>query len=325
MATSGSRTLWSKGNPVHQIVLENVQHPDQTKVFLEYERSAWILISPDDQWIVLNNRPKAGHSEIQLYQHSGPGALDYTVPDEMQGNEARLDQVVWKYYLQELQLDSDTLRDGVAVDAVGWDADSKKLAVTVTATPSDAADQVLPTWRCVVNVDTGEIDVTPEAIQAFNGQEAQMTGVPVSASAVAGQQTQTGNAISSNKPLEGDFSGERYQETRTRLITAEEVSHWSLTNIRYAIEEIYARRGADFDDKASVRKQFAKFDWYKPRSGVSNDQIDSELTDVEKQNIQTLEKARDSRTASAPKSKSPTAPQPVKAVERTIKKLFSPR
>ena len=62
---------------MHRIVLESVKQPSESKAFFEYQRNARILISPNDQWIILNNRPSAGHSELQLYQHEGPGPLDY--------------------------------------------------------------------------------------------------------------------------------------------------------------------------------------------------------------------------------------------------------
>jgi YARHG domain len=313
---------WTKGNPVHRIVLENVNHPGESNVFVEYQRNAWILISPDDQWIVLNNRPSAGHSEVQLYQRQNTETLNYAASEETQGTDARLDQVVWKYYLQELQLPPDTLRDGVAIDAVGWDADSKKLAVTVTAAPTDADDSVPPPWRCMVDVASKEIDVTPEAIQAFNDQQAQMSGVTPSGGAFSGQQVPSASQTSS-KPLEGDFSGERYPETRTRSLSADDISHWSLSNVRYAIEEIYARHGATFNDKPDVRKQFSKFAWYKPRADVSIEQIKSELSELERQNIETLEKSRDSRQAAGSKQRSSRTPEPGEKVKQFFKRVFS--
>src|ERR1700693_370538 len=312
----------SKENPVRQIVLESVNHAGESKVFFEYQRNAWILISPNDQWIVLNNRPRAGHSELQLYQHEGQGSLDYAAPEEVQGPDTQLDQIVWKYYLQELGLPAETPREGVAIDAVGWEADSKKLAVTVVVAEADAEDKVPPPWSGVVDVAPKEIDVTPEAAQAFNGQQAQMSASP-QGGAVSGQQIPSGTLTNPNKPLEGDFSGERYQETRTRALTADEISHWSLTNIRYAIEEIYARRGADFSDEPDVRKRFSKFAWYKPRTGVADEQINTELSDIERQNVQTLEKSRDTRQASAPRPRPSRTPDPGEKIKQLFKRVFS--
>jgi hypothetical protein len=306
-----------KGNPLRQIVLEGVNQPGQPKVLLEYQRNAWVLISPNDEWIALNNRPGVGQSEVQLYHHDGPGPLDYSISEDKREPDDQIDHVVWNYYLQELGLPPETARDGVAIDAVGWDADSKKLTVTVTVSQASTDDTVPPPWSCVVDLASKQIDVPTEAATAFNGQQGQGQG-PAAAVQQLGATLPT--AQTSASPLEGDFTGERYQETRTRVLTADEVSHWSLTNVRYAIDEIYARRGADFDDQPDVKKRFSKFAWYKPRPGLSTEQIKNELPDVEKQNLAVLEKSRGSRQASGSGSRSKSSGPP--KIGEKIKRFF---
>ncbi len=319
------RYVRTKGNPVHQIIIESVEHPGESKVFFGFQRAAWILISPNDEWIALNNRPSAGHSELRIYHHDGPGLLDYIPSNETDEGGATFDQVIWNYYVQQLELSPDSPREGVTIDGVGWDPTSEKLAVTVTVEQADGSDEVPPPWNCVVDLATKEIEVTPEAAQAFNQQ--MQPAVGAGATAAAGQQAPASAAAASAKPLEGDFTGERYQETRTRVLTAEEISHWKLANIRYAIDEIYARRGADFSDQPKTRKEFANFAWYKPREGVSTDQIKAELSDVEQQNLAALEKSRKARSTSTATSKSKhsntnTADPREKAL-RALKEFFS--
>jgi hypothetical protein len=303
----------TKGSAVRQIVLESVKVPAESKTFFEFQRNAWILISPNDEWIALNNRPSAGHSDLQLYHHDGPGSLDYVIPEELKSPDGQIDQIVWQYYLHELGLPADTAREDVSIDAVGWDAESKKLAVTVAVSQADADDKVPPPWNCVIDIASKEIDVTPEAAQAFNGQQGQPpTGSPGAppGSSPAGQ-------VGGGTPLQGEFPGEKFPATRSGVLTTDTISEWSSSDVRYAIGEIYARRGADFSDDSTNRKRFSKMAWYKARPGVTKDQIKAELSDVEKQNLDLLEK-RASRVSSSSHARS-TPPQ--KFGEK-IKKFF---
>ena len=60
---------------------------------------------------------------------------------------------------------------------------------------------------------------------------------------------------------------------------------------RYAINELYARRGYAFDDNAEQRRLFAKMKWYQARPGSMTD-IEKDFTPVEKQNVDLLAKFR---------------------------------
>jgi hypothetical protein len=90
--------------------------------------------------------------------------------------------------------------------------------------------------------------------------------------------------------------GERFPETRTRLLRTDEIRDWSEGKLRYAINEIYARHGADFTDR-DIKRQFARFPWYQPRRGKSYDATETEFTDIEKQNLDLLGTLRDTRRA----------------------------
>lgn len=70
------------------------------------------------------------------------------------------------------------------------------------------------------------------------------------------------------------MKGERFPQTRTRFMTASEVQSWSAQDIQYALNEIYARNGADCQD-AATKNNFAQFPWYHPRLGVRYPQIES--------------------------------------------------
>jgi hypothetical protein len=278
----------SKGNPVRQIILENVQRPDQSTRLFEYQRNAWVLVSPNDEWIALNNRPKPGESELQLFHRTVPDSLKYEIPEEFRGEDRPLEQAVWSYYLQTMGLPEDTQRDGVTMDATGWDNDSSKLAISVTVAPADANDKVPPPWTCTFDIASQEIEMSDESAEALKQQEAQASGEQPAD--FRGSAQSGGNDL-----LQGTFAGERFPVTRLRLLGESEVSTWSATNVRYAINEMYARRGYNFGDNPEVKRQFSKLSWYQPRARLSMEAIEEEFTDVEKQNVKVLGKFRDTK------------------------------
>jgi hypothetical protein len=61
--------------------------------------------------------------------------------------------------------------------------------------------------------------------------------------------------------------------------------------VQYAINEIYARNGATFHHP-DVRQQFQKFDWYQPKPGLTFDDIDQSMSDIERHNLKMLAQYR---------------------------------
>jgi hypothetical protein len=295
--------LRTKGSPVHQIVLESVAHPNDSAVFFEHQRNAWLLVSPNDEWIALNNRPNPGESQLQLYHRAQADSLKYEIPEEFRGDDRPLETAIWHYYLETMGLPEDTQREGVIMDATGWEPDSNKLAISVTVVPTDPDDKVPPPWTCSFNIASEEIEMSDESAEALKQQTVQ-----------AGDE-QSGDSQASagggSRLLEGTFTGERFPVTRLRLLGENELSNWSSTNVRYAINEMYARRGYDFADNREVKRQFSKFPWYQPRGRLSMEAIESDFSDVEQQNVKLLGKFRDAGK-SAHRSQRAVHGQPVR-------------
>lgn len=88
------------------------------------------------------------------------------------------------------------------------------------------------------------------------------------------------------------YVGEHYPQTRTRLISDEEAGSMSYAKLRYAINEVYARHGAEFATKPELRQQFSRYGWYTPRDGASFEEIEQDLSSIERANIETLAKYR---------------------------------
>ncbi|MEI8285213.1 MAG: DUF4352 domain-containing protein [bacterium] len=92
--------------------------------------------------------------------------------------------------------------------------------------------------------------------------------------------------------------GERYPETRLQILGSADLMDLNLNDLRYAINEMYARRGASFK-QAEIAKNFKSKEWYKPRPGVSFEDLEKEFSTIEADNLRFLGKERDRKAASA--------------------------
>jgi YARHG domain len=88
-------------------------------------------------------------------------------------------------------------------------------------------------------------------------------------------------------PADRAMPGERFAQTRMRILQSAEVQNWTSDDLQYAINEAFARHGLIFDDK-KIAAVFSKLSWYRPRRNLSKPQIDESLSEVEVQNVITL-------------------------------------
>ncbi|MFZ1220248.1 MAG: protein kinase [Chthoniobacterales bacterium] len=91
-------------------------------------------------------------------------------------------------------------------------------------------------------------------------------------------------------PADRSMSGERFAQTRMRLLQSSEVQDWSGDDLQYAINEVFARHGRRFEDR-KIASQFERCRWYRPRADLTNQQIEESLSDLEMQNVFTLHSA----------------------------------
>ncbi len=92
--------------------------------------------------------------------------------------------------------------------------------------------------------------------------------------------------------------GERFPETRLRLLGPADLTSLGLDDLRYAVNEMYARRGASFK-QAEIAQNFTSKEWYKPRPGVSFDDLEKEFSTIEADNLKLLGKERERKTSFA--------------------------
>jgi YARHG domain len=97
-------------------------------------------------------------------------------------------------------------------------------------------------------------------------------------------------ASSGNQPgVAYAYAGERYPQTRQRLIKPDEAAVLTPAQLCYAIDEVYARHGAIFPQDPQIEAQFRQLPWYKPRPELTAAQIKASFSQIEQHNVELLE------------------------------------
>jgi hypothetical protein len=286
MSPSGSlriKYLRNRKEKLRRITLEDAHQPATSAVLCDFKLNAWLLISPDDQWIALNDHSRDDSAGARLYHRTNSSVVRYETTDAAPAGGQPLQDTVWSTYLAATQRDPQTKRDHVTIDATAWENDSRKLTLSVAYLAVAGAKDIPEPWSCTYDVVSKQVE--PESEQTVSSTE--------NASSSPAQQD-----AEANEDTNPAFAGEKFAATREVELTVPDVNESSLSEITYAINEMFARHGADFRDK-QTKKQFSEFSWYQPRAGLTLDQIESEFSDLEKQNLKVLARCRDAKAAAA--------------------------
>jgi YARHG domain len=303
--------LRDRKSKVRRISVEDMRRPGDVAVLCESKQPIWAVISPDDQWIAVDERNPTDGGGARLYHHSGNSSVQYVIAD---GNEAStLQEKAWQSYLNASHADPNTPRHGVTIDATGWENDSRRLDVSVAFLPAPDNPDVPEPWRCTYDVISKQVESTADQPPV----EANLAN----ASANDEERNQLDNAPNSEAESaeDNEFPGEKFPATRSDELTVPDVNESSLSDITYAINEMFARHGAEFKDR-KVTKEFAQFSWYKPRPGLTFDDIESEFSEVEKANMKILGRCRDAKLAANRRKSQPVRGQNVEE-ESTSEKV----
>ena len=144
---------------------------------------------------------------------------------------------------------------------------------TVTAPPPGATDVSTPQ------------NATAQSATGASATEATAMGAP--------QAAPTPSVPTRVHTLE-DLPGERFPQTRTRDLSAEEISELSDEDVRYAINEMFARYGMTFRDK-DLQAEFEPYKWYRPNEKWTPGQIERAFSKREKHNADLLAAERNDR------------------------------
>jgi YARHG domain/PEGA domain len=147
---------------------------------------------------------------------------------------------------------------------------NKESAVNVAPAPTSPAETLSPAPIAPVVSPAPSSSVTPAPTSPA------VTPIPTSPSSVG-------------------MPGERFPQTRLRILTEADVANLDYADLQYAINEMYARHSAQFFREPDLRKQFEQFTWYFPMSGMTLTRIDREFSRIEQQNRDLLARVRDQK------------------------------
>jgi hypothetical protein len=308
---------------MRRIALEDVRRPGTDTVLCESKHTLWALVSPDDQWIAVNERNAAEGGGIRLYHRESDSSARYLLAEGSGPQGHTLQDTVWLSYASATHADPNTPRRGVTVDATGWEGDSRKLNLSVAYLPAPDNPDVPEPWSCSYDLVSKQVEPTPDqpvaALAVADGsagdQDVATPGEgPEDQSAAAASSAQNNQDANIDTAEDTELPGEKFPATRLDELTVPDVNESSLSEITYAINEMYARHGADFKDK-KVAEQFSEFSWYKRRPGVTSADVEAEFTDLEKENLKVLQRCRDAKLAIAHRKSRPVRGE--KAEEET--------
>ena len=302
---------------MRRIALEDARRPGTGAVLCESKHTLWALVSPDDQWIAVNERNAAEGGGIRLYHREGDSSLRYALAEGAGPQGRTLQDTVWLSYISATHADTNTPRRGVTVDATGWEGDSRKLNLSVAYLPAPDNPDVPEPWSCSYDLASKHVEPTPDqpvaASAMANGPTRDQDDSQLGATQEQGPEQESAAADSSaineqdanmDTAADAELPGEKFPATRLDELTVPDVNESSLSEITYAINEMYARHGADFKDK-KVAEQFSEFSWYKRRPGVTSADAEEEFSDLEKQNLKVLQRCRDAKVAASRRKSRP--------------------
>ena len=298
---------------MRRIALEDVRRPGTDAVLCESKHTLWALVSPDDQWIAVNERNAADGGGIRLYHRESDSSVRYLLAEGSGRQGHTLQDTVWQSYTSATHADPNTPRRGVTVDATGWEGDSRKLNLSVAYLPAPDKPDVPEPWSCSYDLASKQVEPAPDqpaaALAVADGSAGDQDNAtpgegPEDESAAAASSAQNNQDANVDTAEDTELPGEKFPATRLDELTVPDVNESSLSEITYAINEMYARHGADFKDK-KVAEQFSEFSWYKRRPGVSSADVEVEFSDLEKQNLKVLQRCRDAKVAAARRKSHP--------------------
>jgi hypothetical protein len=123
------------------------------------------------------------------------------------------------------------------------------------------------------------------------------TAPTASASSSSGRSSSP-DTTSEGKNLEtaATMPGERFPQTRRGIMSEGKINALNYSDTRYALNEVYARHGYSFVDKA-IYGRFRTMTWYRPESKLTSEEAETRFTSIEKENSRKLGSHRDALAA----------------------------
>jgi hypothetical protein len=215
---------------------------------------------------------------------------------------------------------------------------SQSIASNTLPTPNGSSPSGGP--QSIAPDTTTPPSVTAESSQPSNGSE--QDGVTSSVTDTSSSQSNSQDSLAAQDEAlqksaklnhtSADYSSvpniekvrgdELFPQTRSRSMNASEVALMSEAKLQYAINEMYARYGLVFQNQ-SIQKQFEKFSWYQPNPSITKEDIISQFSLIESNNLELLLDALKSQLSGNALNNSTGTITPKKYSKSKIK-IYSP-
>jgi len=132
----------------HEIWLAAKNKPSDRELLYKFERGADVLISPDEQWLVVNDHMTSDESEVVLFKR-GQG-ISFA---EAKG--AQIGPKAWNLFAKENQLAKPPGYDHQYVEAIQWSSNSRTFLLSISGHGGEGDGKYhLDPWFCVYDVTT---------------------------------------------------------------------------------------------------------------------------------------------------------------------------
>jgi hypothetical protein len=141
-------------NTFKEIWLVSKNNPKNRVLLYSHGRSADILFSPDEKWLVINNYLGSDASNILLYKKD-QGELHYT-----EINNADISHKAWTFYAKEYKLTKPLDFGHHYAETVLWSADSSAFIVSIWGHADGFINGKLDSldrWLCIFDINTQEM------------------------------------------------------------------------------------------------------------------------------------------------------------------------
>ena len=253
-----------------------------------YDAGVIPLLSFDDRWLAVTY-PQGAENAVMLFerekQQQESNAIRYLATSDAR---MALSERVKSFYLTSTNDRVRSNQGRASVTASGWSSMGDKLTLSVTFNGLNYEQQVEP-WLCTYAPTRNVLEAVSSAQVIDRATRARVAA----ADATLEERGKVMNSSPAELPRRDSYPGERHSETRLRLLTEGEVADWSVEKLRYAINEMFARHGADLV-RPELNQWFAQYNWRTMRRGVDLEILEAnEFSDIERQNLKLLGGIRD--------------------------------
>src|SRR5262249_19241386 len=149
-----------------------------------------------------------------------------------------------------------------------------KVTLAISPLPTKDDRQLPIAWTCLYDVTTKQVEPLPQEVGEAPAQQGapndtasnNTQSAPDESQQAQEETAQNGDNQAASGGDSQDLEGEKFPATREQEITVENAKELDLSDLRYAIFEMYARHNAEIHD-ARMKKEFEKMPWYQPKPG----------------------------------------------------------